>query len=309
LSEIINHRSHCGDTKISTFILLGVLMLAEKNILIVDDEVGVRQTLKRGIHRSFNKVKNRVNIYEASNGEEALMLAHDCCPDLILMDIRMPIMDGIKACSILRSDSKFARTVIIMLTCDINEEGAGLLAGADEFVIKPFDIKTLMIRIDRGLFPPSTAGKVAYAQTDGLLTKSYFIESWLGYEISRAKRYQHSLSLLLIKIESTDENQTKEEYQKQALIFLQHRDSDPLIQWADNTYALLLAETCADDALILANRIISLAATSNEHITPSVGIANLEDTRTDDLIVNAEYSLGASTCSGKIVLNRLAVNP
>jgi len=284
-------------------------MLAEKNILIVDDEIGVRQTLKRGIHRRFNKENTRVNICEAGNGQEAIDLANNCSPDLILMDIRMPIMDGLKACSILRSDSKFASTVIIMLTCEITEESAGLLSGADEYVIKPFDIKTLLIRIERGLFNPLTLGRAAYAETDGVLAKNYFVESWLGYEISRAKRYQHSLSLLLVKIESKDENQTKEEYQKEALKFLKHRDSDPLIKWADNTFALLLVETCADDAVILAKRILSLAADSPDHAFPSIGIANLEDTLTDDLIVNAEYSLGASTCTGKIVLNRLAVNP
>ncbi|MEW6992944.1 response regulator [Colwelliaceae bacterium MEBiC 14330] len=284
-------------------------MLAEKNILIVDDEVGVRQTLKRGIHRRFNKENTRVNICEAGNGKEAIELAHNFSPDLIIMDIRMPIMDGLKACSILRSDSKFASTVIIMLTCEITEESAGLLSGADEYVIKPFDIKTLLIRIERGLFNPIAMGRAAYAETDGILTKNYFVESWLGYEISRAKRYQHSLSLLLVKIESTNNNKTKEEHQEQALSFLNHRDSDPLIKWADNTYALLLVETCADDALVLAERIISSAEQSSDHMRPSVGIANLEDTLTDDLIVNAEYSLAASTCTGQVVLNRLAVNP
>ncbi len=284
-------------------------MLAEKNILIVDDEVGVRQTLKRGIHRRFNKENTRVNICEAANGKEAIELAHNFSPDLIIMDIRMPIMDGLKACSILRSDSKFASTVIIMLTCEITEESAGLLSGADEYVIKPFDIKTLLIRIERGLFNPIAMGRAAYAETDGILTKNYFVESWLGYEISRAKRYQHSLSLLLVKIESTNNNKTKEEHQEQALSFLNHRDSDPLIKWADNTYALLLVETCADDALVLAERILSSAEQSSDHMRPSVGIANLEDTLTDDLIVNAEYSLAASTCTGQVVLNRLAVNP
>jgi len=283
-------------------------MLAEKSVLIVDDEVGVRQTLKRGIHRKFNKENNRVTICEAGNGQEAIDLANSCSPDLILMDIRMPIMDGLKACSILRSDSKFASTVIIMLTCEITEESAGLLSGADEYIIKPFDIKTLLIRIERGLFNPLTTGRAAYAEVDGVLAKNYFVESWLGYEIARAKRHQHSLSLLLAKIESTDEDQTKEEYQEGALQLLKHRTSDPLIKWGENTYALLLVETCADDAVVLAKRILHLAKKSSNHLPPSLGIANLEDTLTDDLIVNAEYSLAASACTGKIVINRLAVD-
>lgn len=283
-------------------------MLAEKNVLIVDDEIGVRQTLKRGIHRRFNKENKRVAICEAGNGQEAIDLANSCSPDLILMDIRMPIMDGLKACSILRSDSKFASTVIIMLTCEITEESAGLLSGADEYIIKPFDIKTLLIRIERGLFNPLATGRTAYAEVDGVLAKNYFVESWLGYEIARAKRHQHSLSLLLVKVESTDKNQSKEEHQQEALTLLKHRDSDLMIRWGENTYALLLVETCADDAVILAQRILSLAKKCPNYLLPSIGIANLEDTLTDDLIVNAEYSLGASNCTGKIVLNRLAVD-
>ncbi len=283
-------------------------MLAEKNVLIVDDEIGVRQTLKRGIHRKFNKENNRVAIREAGNGQEAIDLANKFSPDLILMDIRMPIMDGLKACSILRSDSKFASTVIIMLTCEITEESAGLLSGADEYIIKPFDIKTLLIRIERGLFNPLITGRATYAEIYGVLAKSYFVEHWLGYEIARAKRYQHSLSLLLIKIEPKNENLTEEECQQEALALIKSRTCDPLIRWGENTFAILLVETCADDALVLAKRILDLTTNSPSHLPPSLGIANLEDTLTDDLIVNAEYSLAASACTGKVVLNRLAVN-
>ncbi len=283
-------------------------MLTEKNVLIVDDEVGVRETLKRGIHRKFNREDNRVAICEAKNGQEAIDLANDISPDLILMDIRMPIMDGLKACRILRSDSRFASTVIIMLTCEITEESAGLLSGADEYIIKPFDIKTLLIRIERGLFSPLTTSRAAYAETDDILDKNYFVDCWLDYEVARAKRYQHSLSLLLVKIKSMDESHSQEMYQLETAKILRRRASDPLIRWDKDTFAILLIETCADDAVMLAKRIVWLAQKSHSHLPPSLGIANLEDTLTDDLVVNAEYSLSASVCTGKIVLNRLAVD-
>jgi DNA-binding response OmpR family regulator len=289
-------------------IKVGVLMLAEKNVLVVDDEAGVRQTLKRGIHRKFNREKNRVAISEAVNGQEAIDLANDCSPDLILMDIRMPIMDGLKACRALRRDSRFASTVIIMLTCEITEESAGLLSGADEYIIKPFDIKTLLIRIERGLFKPLKTSRAAHIETDGLLDKNYFVDYWLDYEVARAKRYQHSLSLLLVKIESIGENHSQEMYLLEAVKLLKRRESDHLIKWGKNTFAILLIETCADDAVILAKRIAWLAQKSPCHLPPNLGIANLEDTLTDDLIVNAEYSLAASGSTGKIVLNRLAVD-
>ena len=283
-------------------------MLREKSVLIVDDEEGVRQTLKRGIHRQFNKGDKRVAISEAGNGEEAIALANKFPPDLIIMDIRMPVMDGLKACRILRSDSKFASTIIIMLTCEITEESAGLLSGADDYVIKPFDIKTLLIRIEKSLFRQGAMGTVSYAESDGVLSKNYFVESWLSYEVARAKRYQHSLSLLLVKIESSDAKQSAKSKDLTVIKLLKRRASDPLIKWGEHTFAILLIETCAADAVLLAKRIIWLAQKSPHLLRPNLGIANLEDTLTDDLVINAEYSLAASVCTGNVVLNRLAVN-
>ena len=283
-------------------------MLREKSVLIVDDEEGVRQTLKRGIHRQFNKGNKRVAISEAGNGEEAIALANRFPPDLIIMDIRMPVMDGLKACRILRSDSKFAATMIIMLTCEITEESAGLLSGADDYVIKPFDIKTLLIRIEKRLFRQGAMGTVSYDESDGVLSKNYFVDSWLDYEVARAKRYQHSLSLLLVKIESTDTNQSAKSRDLAVIKLLKRRASDLLIRWGEHTFAILLIETCAEDAVLLAKSIILLAKKIPHLLHPNLGIANLEGTLTDDLIINAEYSLAASVCSGNIILNRLAVN-
>ncbi len=282
-------------------------MLKEKSVLIVDDEEGVRQTLKRGIHRQFNKGNKRVSIREAGNGAEAIAKANSFPPDLILMDIRMPVMDGLEACQILRRDSKFAATMIIMLTCEITEESAGLLSGADDYIIKPFDIKTLLIRIERGLFKQGLMGRVSYVEIDGVLSKNYFVESWLSYEIARAKRYQHSLSLLLVKIDSLDTKSSAESRDLAVIKLLKRRASDPLIKWGENTFAILLIKTCADDAVLLAKRIIWLVHNSPNLLHPHIGIANLEDTLTDDLIINAEYSLTASVCTGEVVLNRLAV--
>lgn len=283
-------------------------MFREKSVLIVDDEEGVRQTLKRGIHRQFNRGNKRVSISEAGNGKEAIALANRFPPDLIIMDIRMPVMDGLKACRILRSDSKFAATIIIMLTCEITEESAGLLSGADDYVIKPFDIKTLLIRIEKSLFRQGAMGAVSYAESDGVLSKNYFVESWLSYEVARAKRYQHPLSLLLVKIDSSDSKQSAKGRDLAVIKLLKRRASDPLIKWGEHTFAILLIETCAEDAVLLAKRIIWLAQKSPHLLPPNVGIANLEDTLTDDLVINAEYSLAASVCTGNVVLNRLSVN-
>lgn len=283
-------------------------MLKEKSVLIVDDEVGVREALIRGIKRKFKKEGKCISISEAGNGKEAIDLAHKSPPDLILMDIRMPVMDGLKACRLLRGDSKFAATTIIMLTCEIAEESLGLLSGADDYVIKPFDIKTLLIRIERGLFKEKAINNLAYRDNNGILSKACFMTTCFNFEIARAKRYQHSLSFLLINIEPNKQIEEADDIDVEIAKLLLGRASDIVVRWSTNTFAILLTETQADDATLLAKRICWRVKNNPNLLRPFVGIANLEDTVTDDLIANAESSLNKSIQTGNIVLNRLVVD-
>ncbi len=284
-------------------------MIEGKNILIVDDEEGVRQALIRGIRRKFHSKEQVISITEAENGLEAIELAHKSAPDLIIMDIRMPIMNGLKACRILRNDSKFAATKIIMLTCEIAEEEAGLSAGADDYVIKPFDIKTLLIRIERGLFFSSIAKNLAFVDSHGMLSKEFFLAACLTNELVRAKRYHHPLSLILVKVEPTFEGEDEDAIDRGLEIhsFIKARRSDRLIKWNKNTFAILLTETNATDATLIAHRISWQIRKSIKIVKGFFGIANLEDTFGDDLVTNAESSLKLSIRTGEIVLNRLAI--
>ncbi|NQZ22570.1 MAG: response regulator [Colwellia sp.] len=283
-------------------------MRTEKRVLIVDDEVDVRNTLIRGIQRKFNKTNKLVSITEASNGQEAIELANLSPPDLILMDVRMPIMNGLKACRLLRNDTKFAATKIIILTCEITEESEGLLSGADDYVIKPFDINTLLIRIERGLFQSNVVNKFTPAYLNGLLSKECFFDICLNFEVARAKRFQHPLSLLLLKVSPKDIDEENKESQEFILKLLKRRLSDKVINWGENTFAILLTETTADDAALVAKHIVSRVDNSPDFLRTCVGIANLEDTITDNLVVNAESSLKESVRTGDITLNRKAIH-
>jgi len=283
-------------------------MNIEKKILIVDDEIEVRQALIRGIRRKFNKQESQISIYEAGNGEEAIESATDNLPDLILMDIRMPIMNGLKACRIMRNDTKFAATKIIMLTCEVTEEGEGLMSGADDYVIKPFDIKTLLIRIERGLFQPASINKDASVDINGLLSKECFFDTCLSFEVARAKRFQHPLSLLLLKVSPSKTEEPHQKSQNYLSTLLKRRASDKVINWDANTYAILLTETTAEDATLVAKHISLQVGNRPEFLHSFVGIANLEDTLADDLVINAESSLNESVRTGNIILNRLAIH-
>jgi len=283
-------------------------MQTEKRVLIVDDEADVRQALRRGIRQRFNKENTVVSITEASNGQEAIEAANDCPPDLIIMDIRMPIMNGLKACKLLRNDSKFAATKIIILTCEITEESEGLLSGADDYVIKPFDIKTLMIRIERGLFQSFLSSNEPMTDVNGIISKKCFVDTCLYFEIARAQRYQHPLSLLLLKVIPKD-NETLDDDKKNYLSkLLTRRASDKVIAWEPNTYAVLLTETGADDATIVAKHIAQNIRNHDDFLRTSMGIANLEDTVGDDIVGNAESSLNESLRTGGIVLNRVTLH-
>jgi len=283
-------------------------MSTEKKVLIVDDEVGVRNTLIRGIQRKFNKTNQLVSIAEANNGQEAIELANLTPPDLILMDVRMPIMNGLKACRLLRNDTKFAATKIIILTCEITEESEGLLSGADDYVIKPFDIKTLLIRIERGLFQSNIINKITPAYLNGLLSKECFFDICLNFEVARAKRFQRPLSLLLLKVSPKDIGEESKESHEFILTLLKRRISDKVINWGENTFAILLTETTADDAALVAKHIVSRIDNSPDFLPTCVGIANLEDTLTDNLVINAESSLKESVRTGVITLNRKAIH-
>ena len=112
-------------------------------ILIVDDVPFNINLLKKKLQKEYYK------IYTASNGKEAIEKAKTCNPDIILMDIMMPLMDGFAATKILKSSIDTMNIPVIMLTAlDAKEDKVtGLLCGADDFLTKPFNNSALLVRI------------------------------------------------------------------------------------------------------------------------------------------------------------------
>jgi type IV pilus assembly protein PilB len=102
-------------------------------VLIVDDDPAVRLLFSRTI------AQDPVEVHTAENGKEALRLAHDLRPDLIVLDVMMPIMDGMETCRLLKSDVETASIPVIMATAKSRNEDEieGLRAGADDYLVKP----------------------------------------------------------------------------------------------------------------------------------------------------------------------------
>jgi two-component system alkaline phosphatase synthesis response regulator PhoP len=103
-------------------------------ILIVDDEPNIVLPLQ------FLMEQNNFEVYVASSGEEAIEKIMQFTPDLILLDIMLPGIDGYEVCEIVRLNPKWKHTKIIFLTAkgrDV-DVAKGLVLGADEYIIKPF---------------------------------------------------------------------------------------------------------------------------------------------------------------------------
>lgn len=124
------------------FIVRGAIL--SKKILIVDDEKNIADILK------FNLKKEGYDTIEAYDGEEAINLALSQNPDLILLDIMLPKMDGFTVCRKLRQSIS---TPILMLTAKEEEvdKVLGLELGADDYITKPFSPRELMARVKANL--------------------------------------------------------------------------------------------------------------------------------------------------------------
>jgi DNA-binding response OmpR family regulator len=128
-----------------------------KKILVVDDDAELVELI------GFNLKQAGFSIGTACNGVEAIKKAHSLEPDLIVLDVMMPELDGFAVCEILRRDPLTARLPILMLTALSSELGrlAGLGSGATDFVTKPFSPRLLVQRIEELLQKTSNTPQIA----------------------------------------------------------------------------------------------------------------------------------------------------
>jgi DNA-binding response OmpR family regulator len=112
-------------------------------ILIVDDDPDIRDVLKLTLG------EENYTVFEAADGEEALKAINSKSPDLVLLDYKIPKIDGRQVCRQIKKDLLLRHLPIIMVTGkgDINDRVVGLDAGADDYVVKPFEPQELLARI------------------------------------------------------------------------------------------------------------------------------------------------------------------
>ena len=112
-------------------------------VLVVDDDEDVAETIERTLHRAGHTVA------VAHRGADALQMARQRHPDLVVLDIMMPGMNGIDVCRHLRANPDLSPTPILFLTArgEIADKIKGFEAGADDYLTKPFDLRELELRV------------------------------------------------------------------------------------------------------------------------------------------------------------------
>lgn len=174
--------------------------MSKKKILVVDDEPDIIEILR------YNLEKEGFVMFSASNGEEGIEIAEREKPDLIVLDIMMPEMDGVEVCRVLRGKKDFKNTLIAFLTAREEDYSqiAALDVGGDDYITKPIRPRVLASRI-KALFRRGVRdeggqeGSNIIEVADLVINKDAITVEKNGETIDLAKKEFELLSLLVGK--------------------------------------------------------------------------------------------------------------
>jgi diguanylate cyclase (GGDEF)-like protein len=295
-------------------------METDKNsVLIVDDE-------KANIIALAHILSPEYTVYAANNGRYAITLAGRHLPDIILLDILMPEMDGYEVLSILRNDEKTREIPVIFVTGlgSSDDEERGLDLGAADYISKPFSSAIVKLRVRNLIQNLNLIDTVKLLSKTDQLTgvsnrRDFDYRMQLAWE--HAKRNKMPLSVLLIDIDDFKKyNDTYGHLQGDAALravakAIDHslrRSTDLVARWGGEEFVALLLDTNLHGALEVAESIrknvegaiipyvISNAA--NVNMTVSIGISThtpTQETSAHDLIARADKALYTAKEKGK----------
>ena len=166
----------------------------KQKILIVDDEPDILELIE------YNLKKEGYQVFLASNGQDGISVAKKVQPDLIILDIMMPKMDGIEACRLMRAKPRF----MVFLTARSEEysEIAGFNVGADDYIAKPIKPRALVSRINAILRRNASGEEVSHNKVeigDLVIDREAFLVYQNGEKVVLAKKEFELLYLLASK--------------------------------------------------------------------------------------------------------------
>jgi two-component system cell cycle response regulator len=178
------------------------------SILIVEDDDRDAMLLRHQLEEDPYMVRH------VTDGEQAIRDALDSSPDLIILDIMLPGIDGFEVCRRVKSDDRLKHTQILLQTSlrELDYRIQGTELGADDYLVKPVDSRELRVRVEALLKKKRYIDKLNHryesalnrAIRDGLtgLYNHEYFKRFLKFEIKRSMRQQHSMSLLLIDLDN-----------------------------------------------------------------------------------------------------------
>ena len=275
----------------------------QHRILIVDDTADVRSML------SLSLKTEGYEILTADGGRTGIQAVDEKRPDLILLDIMMPDMSGELVCKNIRDNPWYDMIYIIIVTASAQKEAELLRLGADDFISKPFDMDALLARVRLGLGRVDEKAN-ALLDTVTRLTYHNVFQRNLEIEITRAKRYRHNLSLILLSLDGFEEQvagkgeETGKKILGEVADLLILRKSDAVTR-IDSEFAILLLAVPTEDVVTKADRLRQQVA---EHafaggirLTASVSVVSLD--HNENLLATAESYLVGMDGSNAIVVN------
>lgn len=287
-------------------------------LLVVDDQPINIQVMYRCFAGDYQ-------VFMATNGEQALALCKSNPPDLILLDVVMPGMDGYEVCKQLKADTSTRHIPVIFVTAhtDPAQETHGLSLGAVDFIAKPVNPDVVRARVKTHLtlkFQSDLLRQLVFLDgLTGVFNRRYF-DQQIATEWARAMRSNSPLSLILLDVDffklfndryghqaGDDALRTVATTLKASL----KRPADLVARFGGEEFACILPETAFDDALVIAKQleqkirelgIPHQSSTVDSVITISVGLATrVTSTGTDanDLIGLADSLLYKAKHTGR----------
>jgi two-component system, cell cycle response regulator len=260
-----------------------------QKLLLIDDCESVHALLKVRLRRED------VEVHTASGGEEGIALAKSLRPDLILLDVDMPGLDGYEVCRRLKQDPETMQLPVIFLSgqTTTDQKIRGLELGATDYIAKPFEPAELQARVRAALRTKYLIDLLAQrAQIDGL-TGSWnrqYLDARLASELSLCRRTSRPLSCLMLDIDRFKHiNDTYGHPFGDVVIravaqavTAAVRTEDVVCRYGGEEFAILLPNTTASAALALGERLRQAVAGlvlrcdhDDVTVTCSVGVANL----------------------------------
>lgn len=292
--------------------------IAGARFLIVDDEPVQCRAVAR-IIEDWGGIA-----HQAHSFAEAMRLHRECSPDLVLLDVVMPQVDGYKVANLLRNEGHFVPIILLTGLDDLDSKRRGLAAGADEFLTKPVHPLELQIRVSSMLrikrladqLATANARLVELAATDALtgLANRRALLDRLAHEFARARRYRKSVGCLMVDIDHFKRvndsygHAVGDRVIQHVASALQRtiRQTDLAGRYGGEEFVVLALETGFEGTMSLGERLrrqVAQGPTTSglPNITISVGVATTETaiTTPEDLLERADQALYRAKRKGR----------